>query len=80
MEVEGEEVDVQRDDVPGEGCKEEGCPKYYESGSMGRCGACDCFVRGMGWAGKGCPVAVKKGYVRHEGPFGQVADFADRFY
>lgn len=79
MLIDGEEVDVQREDIPGEGCKEEGCPKYYESGTMGRCAACDCFVRGMGWAGKACPVAVEAGYARHEGPYGRVSEFTDRF-
>jgi hypothetical protein len=74
VEIEGEDVDVTRDDVPGEGCKEEGCPKYYESEGVGRCGECDCFVTGMSVVGKACPVAVEQGQARHTGPFGYMTD------
>lgn len=79
MEIEGEEVDVSRDDIPGEGCKDEGCPKYYESGNVGRCGACDCLLKGMSVVGKGCPVAVERGHAQHTGAFGYMSDRTDRF-
>lgn len=79
MQIEDTEVDVQRDDVPGEGCKEEGCPKYYESGGVGRCGVCDCFVNGMAMVGKACPKAVENGLAQHSGPYGRAGEFTDRF-
>lgn len=78
MEIDGTEVDVTRDDVPGEGCKEEGCPKYYESSGVGRCGVCDCFTYGMSSVGKACPIAVDRGKARHSGMFGQIDRFTDR--
>lgn len=77
--IEGEEVNVMRDDLPGEGCKEEGCPKYYESGGVGRCGVCDCFTNGMQLVGKACPIAVEEGLTRHQGPYGFANEFTDRF-
>lgn len=79
MEIENTEIDVQRDDIPGTGCKEEGCPKYYESGSLGRCGVCDCFVEGMSLAGKACPIAVENGYAEHSGVYGRTNNMTDRF-
>jgi hypothetical protein len=79
MKIEDTEVDVDRDDIPGDGCKEEGCPKYYESGGVGRCGECDCLLKGMSMVGKACPVAVEKGHARHSGAFGRANDFRDRF-
>jgi hypothetical protein len=78
MEIEGTEVDVRREDLPGEGCKEEGCPKYYETGDHGRCGACDCFTSGMDMVGKACPVAVENGHARHSGPYGRMDEFRNR--
>jgi len=77
MDIDGTEVDVTRDDLPGEGCKEEGCPNYYESSGVGRCGVCDCFTNGMSAVGKACPVAVEKGQARHGGLFGRVDRFRD---
>ena len=79
MEIENTEVDVGREDIPGEGCKEEGCPKYYESGPLGRCGACDCILQGMSITGKACPVAAEKGYAEHSGVYGRTNDVTDRF-
>lgn len=79
MKIEDTEVDLQRDDIPGEGCKEEGCPKYYETEGHGRCGVCDCFTTGMGLVGKACPIAVRNGTARHSGPYGRMNEFRDRF-
>lgn len=53
--IDGEEIDTTRSDVPGPGCLEEGCPKYYESGPVARCGVCSCVLQFMSIAGKGCP-------------------------
>lgn len=77
--VEDTEVDVQRADVPGAGCEEEECPKYYESSGVGRCGVCDCFTNGMSVVGKACPKAAEAGHAQHGGALGRMNGFRDRF-
>ena len=53
--IDGEEIDTTRSDVPGPGCREQECPKYYETGPAGRCGVCSCVLQFMAIAGKECP-------------------------
>lgn len=56
--IDGEEIDTSRSDVPGPGCHDQGCPRYYETGPIGRCGECNCVIQFMSLAGKGCPLAT----------------------